>query len=109
MSADSQPQYDCCKCGSCCCDGWDVLLYPYDVERFERRPDLVKLTISAHTAGYDLRFMLKGADGKRCIALEGEIGNVRCTIHADRPFLCRAFEMGSPECIESRQRRGLPT
>lgn len=108
MDDAAPPKYDCLKCGSCCCDGWDVLLYPDDVQRFERKPELVQLTYKVFTAGFDLRFMHKGADGKRCIALHGEVGDVHCTIHRDRPFLCRAFENGSEDCMDSRRKRGFP-
>lgn len=102
------PAYDCVTCGTCCCDGWDVLLDEADERRFERSASLMKLTTVVHTAGFSLRFMRKGADGRRCIALDGEIGGVKCRIYHDRPHLCRAFEVGSQECIESRRRRGLP-
>lgn len=35
-----------------------------------------------------------------CAALDRE--TMRCTIYADRPQVCRAFDMGGPDCIEER-------
>lgn len=43
--------------------------------------------------------MLRLADGW-CAALDR---NTRqCTIYADRPFICRDFEMGGSDCLEER-------
>jgi uncharacterized protein len=35
-----------------------------------------------------------------CIALDR--GSHLCTIYENRPWVCREFEMGSPECIVER-------
>lgn len=100
-------EYDCCKCGACCLAGFDVLLGEEDVDRFEAAPGLLRLTVLHQRPGWPMRFMAKGEDGARCAALEGELGEVRCTIYDDRPGLCREFEAGSDDCVEARQRFGL--
>lgn len=38
----------------------------------------------------------------RCVALSGDTSrSVSCTIYADRPAICREFERGGPDCIET--------
>tara|TARA_A100001037_G_scaffold233274_1_gene211839 strand:+ start:753 stop:1025 length:273 start_codon:yes stop_codon:yes gene_type:complete len=32
--------------------------------------------------------------------------SMRCTIYADRPFVCRQFELGGIECLELRAEPG---
>lgn len=106
---DTMAKYDCCECGACCCAGYDVLLNEEDVDRFESAPSLLRLTILHHRpGGWPMRFMAKAADGKRCVALDGPLGQVGCTIYDDRPGLCREFASGSPDCLEARRQFGLP-
>lgn len=57
----------------------------------------------------------KFKSGQRCKALDGEIGKqVFCTIYENRPSVCRAFEVISPEgyqnprCRKARIQFGLP-
>lgn len=57
----------------------------------------------------------KYKDKKPCKALEGEIGkHVSCSIYENRPSVCRAFEVISPEgvqnprCKRAREFYGLP-
>jgi Fe-S-cluster containining protein len=56
-------------------------------------------------------FCMKGTDSypPRCIALEGELGQVvRCSIYADRPLVCREFNeyeldgAPNPACFKLR-------
>lgn len=99
--------YDCVSCGACCFDS-DVLLGEADLDRFEDQPRLMRLTVLHDwPPGLKMRFMRRESDG-RCAALEGRLGAVCCSIYADRPHLCRAFEAGSEECREIRRRYGLP-
>lgn len=57
----------------------------------------------------------KFRSGIKCKALEGEIGKqVSCSIYENRPSVCRAFEVISPEgvqnprCKKAREFYGLP-
>jgi Fe-S-cluster containining protein len=45
--------------------------------------------------------MLRLADGW-CVALDRN--TMQCTIYADRPLICRDFEMGAGDCLEERAR-----
>ncbi len=100
--------FDCKACGACCCAGFDVALFAGDVERFERAPALLSLTILHQgRTGPPIRFMQKDASG-RCVALAGRLGECACTIYPDRPMLCDAFEAGSDDCRAARRRFGLP-
>jgi Fe-S-cluster containining protein len=100
-------QATCVDCGACCFLGWDVLLSPGEVDYFDRRPRLKRLTVIHRLSnGMELRFLKKGADD-RCICLEGELGRVCCSIYQERPGLCREFEPGSEDCLEARRTMGL--
>jgi len=46
--------------------------------------------------------MLRLDDGW-CSALDRD--TQLCTIYENRPWVCRAFEMGSHECVEERSQR----
>lgn len=47
-----------------------------------------------------LEIMGKADDGW-CAALDREA--MRCSIYEQRPFVCREFEMGGPDCLEERE------
>jgi Fe-S-cluster containining protein len=43
-----------------------------------------------------------------CVAFSGNVGGeCGCSIHADRPALCRAFEPGELKCRIAREAAGL--
>ena len=85
-----------------------MLLTEGEADEFESRPDLVRLTVLyPRTAAPPLRFMKRHADSDRCVALAGPLGDCRCTIYAERPFLCHDLAAGSPCCLEARVRPGL--
>lgn len=99
-------KFDCRKCGVCCV-GLDVLLTDGEADEFESRPDRVRLTVLyPRTAAPPLRFMKRHAGSDRCVALAGPLGDCCCTIYAERPFLCRDLQAGSPSCLEARARTG---
>ncbi len=86
-----------------------MLLTDGDADHFESRPDLERLTLLYRRAGAPpLRFMKRRTDTDRCMALVGSAGDWRCTIYADRPFLCRDLAAGSEHCLEARRRVNLP-
>ncbi len=97
-------ELDCQTCGACC-HLYDVLLDAADEEHFERRPRLIALTyIHRLGNGHELRFLRRDARTDACVAFAGPLEANRCTIYADRPHLCRAFEVGSPDCLAAREK-----
>ena len=100
--------FDCCACGACCCLGFDVLLTDSEAERSEADPRLAKLTwLYRSSAGLTARFLRKDERTGHCIALTGALGNVRCSIYAERPNLCRVFEVACPDCLDARAKMGV--
>lgn len=84
--------FDCQKCGACCCHNPAVFLFPEEAKFFLGDPELSKLVYKDKEL-----YWLKIEDGQ-CIALDGEIGGVSCSIYDVRPQLCRDFEVGCREC-----------
>ena len=83
------PDIDCDRCEACCCRLEVILLgdtgVPY---RY----------VDENEYGYEV--MVRLDDGK-CVALDRN--TMRCTIYAQRPQVCRDFEMGSFACEEERE------
>lgn len=87
--------YDCQSCGACC-SGLGVDVYGDDDV-----PD--KFVKNDRLFGPSMRER-KGC----CICLKGKIGvRVRCSIYDQRPTVCREFQPGSQQCLDSRKRNGL--
>ncbi len=93
----------CMSCGACCAH-FRIMLHSDEVEPVGRVPRALVNPVGA-------AFCMKGTDvfPPRCIALEGELGQVvRCTIYADRPQVCREFNeyeldgMPNPSCFKLR-------
>jgi Fe-S-cluster containining protein len=110
----AQPAYDCQTCGACC-----VHLGPYDGNAYVHLDEAE----ASRMRGYGLRVVQTplgarflaaaphdGAWGfPACVAFEGELGaRCGCSVYADRPSVCRRFEVGSDMCREARDRAGLP-
>jgi Fe-S-cluster containining protein len=101
--------YDCRACGACCADltgahGY-VPLAPREASRMRRLglpvvrgPGASFLGTKADATGRDVCAALSGAVGGRC----------SCSVYPARPWVCRAFEAGSPGCREARRAVGLP-
>lgn len=101
--------FDCLRCGVCCSQ-FDVLLTEADLDRFERQPRLIRLTWAYdRPGGLSAHFMKRDAATGRCVALRTVGREHRCTIYNDRPHLCRAFEVGSEDCLAARRAAGLST
>ena len=94
-------------CGACC-GSLDVLLSAEEADRFESTPRL-RVLLAYHPVGTgpSWPFLRRDAASGHCTALEGVMGRCRCTIYADRPHLCRAFEAGSPDCLAARRAKGF--
>jgi Fe-S-cluster containining protein len=86
LSEDSAFSYSCRRCSRCCV-GKLIQVNPYEVARLARNLGIGAAEFRArYTDGARLN---QEADG-RCVFL-GETG---CTVHADRPLVCRLFPLG---------------
>lgn len=83
------PAVSCSSCAACCCR-LEVLLFGDTgvPERF----------IEVDAWGGEVMRRLE--DGW-CAALDRD--SMRCTIYADRPLICREFELGSADCLQERR------
>jgi Fe-S-cluster containining protein len=86
LRADSPFSYRCTRCNACC-TGKRIQVNPYEIARLARHRGV-------STAEARERFTTDGAlnqdDASRCIFL-GEAG---CSVHPDRPLVCRLFPLG---------------
>ncbi|MCG2634743.1 MAG: YkgJ family cysteine cluster protein [Gammaproteobacteria bacterium] len=79
----------CDNCEACCCR-LEVLL-------------ITDTGVPGHlidTDAWGASVMARLDDGW-CVALDRK--SMRCTIYENRPYVCRAFEMGSHECKSERE------
>ena len=86
MTEQSPFSYACSRCSRCCVDKL-IQVNPYEVARLARN-------VGTSTGEFRRRFTdgarLNQDDDGRCVFL-GEQG---CTVHADRPLVCRLFPLG---------------
>jgi len=96
--ATSETRFDCMKCAACCRDN-KVVLDPDDIERFRAagRTDLIKRTSKK---GIVRLLPLVRTKDKSCIHLAKDL---KCSIYAVRPFMCRDFPAGTEQCMTSRE------
>jgi uncharacterized protein len=106
------PDFDCTRCGACCCnpdenraEGFRFYVEVQPDSRLLTRNDLKKRYVIEDDEGAPhLRLDPSG----RCVALEGRLGrSVSCAIYRDRPRGCRLVEAGSPQCLQARRERGI--
>jgi Fe-S-cluster containining protein len=88
LAADGAFSYECRRCLRCCRDK-RIAVNPYEVYRLARR-------VGASTTDFIARFTVEGGtelarrpDG-RCVFL----GDEGCTVHPDRPLVCRLYPLG---------------
>ncbi len=89
VTLEPTPVVACSNCAACCCQLEVMLLTDTGVP--ERYID---------TDEWGGEVMARLEDGW-CIALDRD--TMRCTIYENRPWVCRIFEEGSPECLEERE------
>lgn len=82
------PEVTCSNCQACCCSLEVMLL-----------TDTAVPVQHISVDQYGSETMLRLDDGW-CSALERD--TLMCTIYENRPWVCRLFEMASPECIDER-------
>ena len=89
----TEPEISCSTCAACCCQLEVMLLGDTGVpQRY----------IDTDDWGGEV---MRRLDDGWCIALDRD--TMRCTIYAQRPLICREFELGAAECLE--ERRGIAT
>jgi Fe-S-cluster containining protein len=106
--------YDCQACGACCVQTgpFDGNAYVYlDRQEASRLRGLglpvVEAALGARCLGAAPH---EGAGGRpACVAFGGVLGGrCGCSVYADRPSVCREFEVGGELCREARHQAGLP-
>ena len=91
----AEVKVSCISCEACCCRLEVMLITDTGVpERFLATDDWGGL------------IMLRLEDGW-CSALDRN--TMKCMIYAQRPLICREFQMGQYECIAERKSFGLAT
>ena len=85
---DRQGTVTCASCQACCCRLEVLVIGDPDV------PD--RYTTENDWGGTAMRRL----DDGWCAALDRD--TMRCTIYAQRPQICRDFEMGGADCRETR-------
>lgn len=97
-----EPQPDCETCGACCVLAVIVAVGHDDKERLNEYWDIT-------TDDFVIERVLgRDIETGRCVHLDGNLGSrVSCSIYADRPSPCRAFEPGSDRCLEYRRMCGV--
>lgn len=86
MTAGTRFSYRCTRCNSCCVDK-RIQVNPYEIARLARNRGVstARARDTFTTAG-----ALRQQEDGRCIFL----GDQGCTVHADRPLVCRLFPLG---------------
>lgn len=90
--------HDCEGCHECCCGmGESIVLDPYDVYRLTRAlgqsfEALLQTHLELHVKDGVILPNLKMDEKKDCCTFLNEQG--RCSIHKDRPGICRLFPLG---------------
>jgi uncharacterized protein len=104
--------HPCLSCGACCAH------FRVSFHWSEADPALggqVPAELAEPLDSHRLSMRGTWARQPRCIALDAEIGaRSRCTIHPQRPSVCREvtasweFGQASPQCDKARNAHGLP-
>jgi len=87
MTADTRFSYRCTRCNSCCVDK-RIQVNPYEIARLARNRGVS--TAEARKTFTTADSALRQQEDGRCIFL----GDQGCTVHADRPLVCRLFPLG---------------
>jgi Fe-S-cluster containining protein len=114
-------EFDCQRCGACCVDYFGtpgyITLEKAEAGRLGRmglpvvnwHGQVLLGTRSLAEADRPAEWDNEGREERCCVGFTGQVGGAcRCTIYADRPAECRAFEVGSLACRFARQAVGLP-
>lgn len=92
--------YACRACSRCCKDKI-IQVNPYEVARLARNLGLSTTEFRArHTDGGLGMHLARTADGNTCVFL----GPQGCTVHPDRPLVCRLYPLGRNEIPGGQER-----
>lgn len=86
LTADSPFSYACTRCSRCCADKF-IQVNPYEVARLARSQGM---TTTAFRDRFTDGARLNQDEAGRCVFL----GPDGCSVHADRPLVCRLFPLG---------------
>jgi len=86
MAADTRFSYRCTRCNSCCVDK-RIQVNPYEIARLARNRGV---STAEARDNFTTNGALRQQEDGRCIFL----GDEGCTVHADRPLVCRLFPLG---------------
>ena len=108
-------EFDCQTCGACCASPYSGDAYVALTESEAARLTAARLPVILQRQGGDppdvllrLGTKLNVHATRVCAALEGVVGSTCfCGIYADRPGVCRQFEVGSRVCRETRRMMGI--
>jgi len=86
MTAGTRFSYRCTRCNSCCVDK-RIQVNPYEIARLARNRGV---STAQARDDFTVDGALRQQEDGRCIFL----GDQGCTVHADRPLVCRLFPLG---------------
>lgn len=89
----------CDRCGACCEEFFLPAAHVFATDSDHGRWLRLHANIARETWGEEMRFECK------CTALTAE---GKCGIYNERPEMCREFEPGSNDCVETVRRRRTP-
>jgi Fe-S-cluster containining protein len=95
---ESPFSYQCNQC-SRCCRHYSIKVNPYEVARLARNRDMTT-TAFIHDFTTDQGTVLKREPRGACVFL-GERG---CTVHVDRPLVCRLYPLGRDDSQANGER-----
>lgn len=101
---DSRSQtfgYVCHRCTRCCHDK-NIKINPYEAARLARNLGLTTAEFRATRTRDGIGIMLKQTDTGACTFLGVESGG--CSVHQDRPLVCRVFPLGRELLIDGSLR-----
>jgi len=86
MTAGTRFSYRCTRCNSCCVDK-RIQVNPYEIARLASNRGV---STAQARDDFTIDGALRQQEDGRCIFL----GDQGCTVHADRPLVCRLFPLG---------------
>lgn len=98
--------FDCCKCGACCAVDSNHSTWAHKpIENSDVNLNFLKINGYADTYLISFHQMKITPDHKKCVALEGNLGEtVKCKVYDHRPNICKKFEVGSALCLDARSK-----
>ncbi len=96
----------CDRCGACCMHmGYPPFIGMFNYDLGEGDPEWLALPKELASEARQGAIDNRGDLELPCIWLDPLTR--KCRHYDQRPEICRSFEMGSPECMDARERRGI--